>query len=89
LRPRDARQAELIALWLDELARRFSPRILPVDTRVAEEWGRLSAKADRGAVDCLIAATARVHELTVVTRNTADFEDYEVALLDPWGWEAR
>jgi PIN domain len=49
---------------------RFADRIVPIDARIAEEWGRLSAAASRNIVDSLIAATGRVHGLTVVTRNT-------------------
>jgi predicted nucleic acid-binding protein len=45
---------------------------------------RLSAPAERATVDSLIAATAGVHQLTVVTRNTADFEGCDVSVLDPW-----
>jgi predicted nucleic acid-binding protein len=59
-------------------------RILEVDACIAEEWGRLNAAAPRNTVDSLIAATARVHVLTVVTRNTPDFEGCDVQLLNPW-----
>jgi toxin FitB len=52
-----------------ELQTRFAPRILPVDTRIAQESGRLNAATPRNTVDSLIAATALVHDLTVVTRN--------------------
>jgi predicted nucleic acid-binding protein len=51
---------------------------------VAEEWGRLNAPAERKTVDSLIAATARVHQLAVATRNTADFDGCEVSLVNPW-----
>jgi predicted nucleic acid-binding protein len=51
---------------------------------VAEEWGRLNAPAERKTVDSLIAATARLHDLTVATRNTADFEGCDVAMLNAW-----
>jgi predicted nucleic acid-binding protein len=87
LRERDATQAEVFARWLGELYDRFADRILPVDARVADEWGRLNAAASRNTVDSLIAATARVHGLTVVTRNTRDFRGCEVALLNPWEQE--
>ncbi len=84
---RDPDQAEVFARWLGELRSRFVDRILPIDARVADEWGRLNAVASRNTVDSLIAATARVHELTVVTRNTRDFEGCGVSLLDPWEHE--
>ena len=84
LRGRDPAQAEVFASWLHELGTRFSDRIVPIDARIAEEWGRLNATAPRNTVDSLIAGSARVHGLTVVTRNTRDFEDCGVQLLDPW-----
>jgi predicted nucleic acid-binding protein len=87
LRNHDAVQADVFARWLGELQKRFADRILPIDARVADEWGRLNAIASRNTVDSLIAATARVHELTVVTRNTKDFEGCDVPLFNPWDYE--
>lgn len=84
LRGRDPAQAEVFANWLAELHARFADRILAIDARVAEEWGRLNAAASRNTVDSLIAATARVHGLAVVTRNTSDFDGCGVPLLNPW-----
>jgi hypothetical protein len=84
LRSRDPAQAEVFADWLGELHSRFAERIVPIDAAVAEEWGRLNATARRNTVDSLIAASARVRGLTVVTRNTGDFEDCGVALINPW-----
>jgi predicted nucleic acid-binding protein len=84
LRRRDPKQAEVFTTWLEELRSRFADRILPVDARVADQWGRLNAPAERKAIDSLIAATALVHRLTVATRNTADFLDCGVPLLNPW-----
>jgi toxin FitB len=84
LRQRDRAQADAFGGWLGDLQTRFVDRILPVDARVADEWGRLNAARPRNTVDSLIAATARVHELTVVTRNTRDFEGCGVELVDPW-----
>ena len=84
LRGRDAAQADMFGAWLADLRGRFAERILPIDALVAEEWGRLNAPGERATVDSLIAATARVHQLTVVTRNTADFDGCEVVLLNPW-----
>ena len=59
-------------------------RILPVDTDVAQRCARLHIPDPRPERDALIAATAMVHSLTVVTRNSADFEATGVALLNPW-----
>lgn len=84
LRGRDPAQAEEFAGWLAELRTRFADRIVPIDARVAEEWGLLNATAPRNTVDGLITASARVHGLTVVTRNTDDFEGCGVPLLNPW-----
>lgn len=68
---------------------RFSARVLPVTDVVAERWGDLAAEASRAGhhlhvVDGLVAATALVAGLTVVTRNVADFATTPVPLLDPW-----
>ncbi len=77
-------------LWLtDDLQERFSGRILPVNEQVAMTWGQIQGKAElRGksmpAIDGLIAATALVFNMTVVTRNTSDMEESGVVLLDPW-----
>ncbi|MDE2348109.1 MAG: type II toxin-antitoxin system VapC family toxin [Gammaproteobacteria bacterium] len=76
--------------WLRaELPLRFDARIVGVDGAIADEWGRLVARREaRGrpfhAMDALIAATAQVHDLTLVTRNTADFEASVPSLLNPW-----
>lgn len=76
--------------WLhDELPDRFEGRVLPVDDRVAFAWGDVTAEcamAGRpiGAMDALIAATARVHALELVTRNVGDFEVTGVVVHNPW-----
>lgn len=84
LRPHDPTQAALFDVWLAELRVRFAERILPVDERAADQWGRLNAAAPRKTVDSLIASIAHAHALTVVTRNIRDFADCDVPLLDPW-----
>ncbi|MGO9752367.1 MAG: type II toxin-antitoxin system VapC family toxin [Solirubrobacteraceae bacterium] len=84
LRARDGAQADVFATWLEELVVRFASRIFSVDVRVAHQWGSLNAATPRNTVDSLIAATAFVHDLTVVTRNTSDFEGCGVRLLNPW-----
>lgn len=62
-------------------------RVLAVDAHTADRWGRLMARAGRPlpAIDGLLAATALQHDLTLVTRNTRDFEGLEVRLLNPGG----
>ena len=70
VRAKDAGQAEALKKrWLQRLTRQHADRIVPVDRRVADEWGRFSATRHESPVDLLMAATARVHELTLVTRQ--------------------
>lgn len=73
--------------WLEvELPRFFAGRILPVDTAVADRWGRLVAQAGRPlpAIDSLLAATALTHGLTLITRNLKDFKHPDLPVLAPW-----
>lgn len=76
--------------WLErDLAERFTGRILPVDTPVADLWGRLQAGAEAKGhklptLDSLLAATALTHGLTLVTRNIDDFASTEAEVLNPW-----
>lgn len=73
--------------WLEvELPSFFAGRILPIDARVADRWGRLMAQAKRPlpAIDSLLAATALVHGLTLVSRNVRDFQHPDLQVLDPW-----
>ncbi|TFL13307.1 type II toxin-antitoxin system VapC family toxin [Pusillimonas caeni] len=82
-----AGRREMLVDWLEtELTAFFSRRILSVDAAVADRWGRLVADAGRPvpAIDSLLAATALEHDLTLVTRNTKDFEGLGVSLVDPW-----
>ncbi len=84
LRRKDPRQAAVYAAWLKKLQREFADRVLPVSQDVALEWGRLSAGDPLPVVDGLLAATALVHGLTVVTRNVDDFEPTGVPVLNPF-----
>jgi predicted nucleic acid-binding protein len=82
---KDSAQGAVLRAWIDEqILTRFAGRILPVDTRVAQHCAPLHIPDPRSERDALIAATALVHSLTVVTRNTTDFELTGVALLNPW-----
>ena len=72
------------ALWIDTLERTYSDRILPIDKATATLWGELSTGPTRPAIDSLIAATAIVHDLTLLTRNTRDFGGLPVRLHNPW-----
>lgn len=85
LRGRDAVRAAALERWLAEVSAAFAGRLLPVDAAVAEEWGRISARRPTPVVDGLLAATAIVHGLTLVTRNVADVAHAGAKVLDPWG----
>ncbi len=80
----DPPAAAVLLRWLVELRAVYASRILPVDDEVTISWGRMMAERSRPVVDTLIAATARVHNKVVVTRNVADFADAGVTVLDPW-----
>lgn len=78
-------QAAEIRRWLEgEVLPRYAARILPVDAAVARRCAALHVPRTRPAYDALIAATALVHGLTVVTRNTADFAPMGVPVFNPW-----
>ncbi len=82
---RDATQGRLLRRWLSaSLQPAFAGRILDVDVRVATQAARLQVPDPRPPNDALIAATALVHDLVVVTRNIRDFAGTGVLLLNPW-----
>jgi len=82
---RDARQGAALRRWLeDQVLPAFDGRVLPIDTVVARRCAALHVPDPRGERDALIAATAIVGGLTVVTRNVADFEGTGAKLIDPW-----
>jgi hypothetical protein len=80
----DPKTAARLTEWLERLRHDHADRILPVSDRIALEWGRIAALRPRGDIDGLIAATAIVHGLILVTRNVKDFEDTTVSLINPW-----
>lgn len=84
LRLRDVAQAEALDRWLRALTDDYAERLLPVDSRVADVWGRLNAPDPISMVDGLLAATAMVHDLTLVTRNVKDVERTGVRWHDPF-----
>jgi predicted nucleic acid-binding protein len=84
LRRRDPIAAGALDGWLTKLSIEYAERILPVDATVAELWGRLNVPDTLPAVDSLLAATALVHGMTLVTRNLRDFERCGCALLNPF-----
>ncbi len=85
LHRRDPAQGSRLREWMDSRVRpEFIDRILPVDDAVATRYAHLHIPDRRNEADALIAATALIHGLSVVTRNVQDFEGTGVILIDPW-----
>jgi toxin FitB len=86
LRAKDPARAQALHLWLADLSDIYGDRVVPVDQHVADEWGRLRALAGRTVpvIDALLAATARVHGLVLVSRNEKDFADLGVTVFSPY-----
>jgi toxin FitB len=87
-RRHDQAQGRALDTWIAEVLARMPDRILPVDGPVAEIWANLMVPDPRPPMDALLAATALVHALTLVTRNTRDFAGTGIELLDPWKFDA-
>lgn len=83
-RPRDPAKAEALQGWLDAVVEAFADRVIPVDRFVSDAWGRMSATRPIPVIDGLLAATAKVHDLTLVTRNDADVAGLGVRVLNPF-----
>jgi toxin FitB len=84
-RQQDAAKATEIEVWLDQVAGTFN--VLPMDARTFRTWARMMhGRSDDLIEDAMIAATADVHNLTVVTRNVRDFERLGVEVFDPFGF---
>ena len=87
---RDAVQGALLRVWLDDyVIPAFSGRILAIDTAVAQCCAKLHVPDPGAERDTLIAATALVHGMTIVTRNVMDFEQTGVKILNPWAFEGN
>lgn len=85
---RDPAQGAVLRSWLNtHVLPAFSDRILPIDTAVAQHCAKLHVPDPRSDRDALIAATALVHGMPVVTRNTQDFAPTGVELLNPWEYK--
>jgi toxin FitB len=87
--PAGARRLRLDAWLTEDLPNRFEARVLPIDAGTANAWGKVVARGQAasrpvGTMDAFIAATAEQHDLTLVTRNVADFEALNVRLINPW-----
>ncbi len=84
VRTRDLDKARALEAWLQAVMQAFGPRILGIDAAVAESWGRISAIRSVPVVDALLAATASVHGLILVTRNATDVAGLGVRVLNPF-----
>ena len=80
----DPGAALALTQWLERLRHDHADRILPIVDSIALQWGRLAAQRPRGMADALIAATAAVHGKIVVTRNTVDFSEIGLLVINPW-----
>jgi toxin FitB len=76
--------ARALEKWLSALSRSFADRILPIDLAIADEWGRMSARRPVSTVDALLAATAKVNQMMLATRNVADVADLGAKIFNPF-----
>ncbi len=83
-RPRDPAKATALERWLQDVQAAFSGRVLGIDDAVADQWGRMSALRPVAVIDGLLAATALIHGLTLVTRNDGDVAGLGAAVLNPF-----
>lgn len=84
LRRKSPKQSPAFETWLDRILTDYSDQILPVSTEVVDRWGRLMAIRTFPVIDGLLAATALVHRLVLVTRNVSDFKGSGVKLINPF-----
>ncbi len=80
----DGASADALESWITRLMHLYAERILPITLEIAREWGRLNALRPIPPEDGLLAATAHIHRLTLVTRNTRNVEGLAVSILNPW-----
>lgn len=84
VRSRDALFAGRLHHWLDHIVETFEDRIIPISQSIALEWGLISAPTSQAPIDELLAATAKVHQMILVTRNVRDIEHTGVGYLNPF-----
>jgi len=84
IRPRDPAQAKALEKWLRWIATEFADRVLPVEEKVADQWGRLRIQQPVPVLDAFLAATAIAHGLSVVTRDEAGFRNTGVRVVNPF-----
>jgi toxin FitB len=80
----DAAQARALEKWLSTIKESYGERILPIDQMVADEWGSMSAIRPLPSVDALLAATAKIHGMTLATRNVADVTGLGADVMNPF-----
>ena len=84
VRDRDPQQCAILERWIQVISRRYDPNILPVSEVIADAWGQMHYIRNVPVIDGLLAATARVHSLTLVTRNIQHVQGLGASLLDPF-----
>ena len=84
IRGREPRRAEALEVWLTEIGTTYGDRTLPIDQSVAQEWGRMTSKRPVAVADALLAATAIVYGLTLVTRDDRDVRGLGVSVVNPF-----
>ena len=84
IRARDPRQADVLENWLKYVEQHYEARILSIDAAIANAWGQMHSVRNIPVIDGLLAATARVHGLTLVTRNVQHVQGLGVSLLNPF-----
>jgi toxin FitB len=84
LRKKSPDQCPAFENWLSVIETRHAGNILPITDEIADQWGRLQARQSMPVIDSLLAATALVHQLILVTRNIADFSASGATLLNPF-----
>ena len=86
LRKQDPAQALALSRWIEGLHTMFASRLVEVDLRTAEEWGRMNAARSLPAVDSLMAASAKVHDMVFVTRDEFRIAEFGIRLLNPFSF---
>jgi predicted nucleic acid-binding protein len=84
IRLRDPRGARALDEWIGRITAEFADRLLPIDAEVADKWGHLGLERPLPVVDGYLAATAMVHDLTLVSRDKTGFQNVPVRVLDPF-----
>lgn len=84
IRRRDPNAAFHLEVWLKTIIQGYSHRIFPITQEIAEVWGHMNVPNPISTVDGLLAATAKVHECTLVTRNTKDILQCNISYYNPW-----